>query len=125
MSEPLLDIRGLSVHFHTPEGIARAVESVSRIRSPHLQIEVEVKTIAELNEALAAGPDLIMLDNMSIEEMIEAVVTADGAVPLEASGNVTLDSIEQIAATGVDYISVGALTHSARAVDLSMIIEPA
>jgi len=111
-------------HIAARGSITRAVEAVSRIKSPHMHIEVEVQTIDELKEALAAKPDLIMLDNMGIDEMIEAVAAAAGAVPLEASGNVTLDSIEQIAATGVDYISVGALTHSARAVDLSMIIEP-
>ena len=91
--------------------------------TPHLVVEVEVKTIAELTAAIDVSPDIIMLDNMSIEEMSKAVEIAGGRISLEASGNVTLESIAGIAATGVDYISVGAVTHSASAVDLSMIIK--
>ncbi len=102
-------------------GIAPAVAR-ARAEHPDLPIEVEVRTLDELREALAVTPplDRIMLDNMSLATMRRAVEIADGRVPLEASGNVTLDTVANIARTGVDYISVGALTHSARALDLSM-----
>jgi nicotinate-nucleotide pyrophosphorylase (carboxylating) len=76
-----------------------------------------------LQDALAAGPDVIMLDNMSLADMQKAVQITAGRVPLEASGNVTLETLTGIAQTGVDFISTGAITHSARAVDISMLIE--
>jgi nicotinate-nucleotide pyrophosphorylase (carboxylating) len=85
-----------------------------------LKIEVEVKNLYELKEALDAGAGVIMLDNMSIPDMKKAVKIAKGKAILEASGNVNLENIRSIAETGVDIISVGALTHSARAVDISM-----
>jgi nicotinate-nucleotide pyrophosphorylase (carboxylating) len=84
------------------------------------KIEVETRNIHEVKEALEAGADIIMLDNMSVNEMKEAVAVANGKVMLEASGNVTLERIREIAETGVDYISVGALTHSAPAADISL-----
>jgi nicotinate-nucleotide pyrophosphorylase (carboxylating) len=74
----------------------------------------------ELREALSLGPDRVLLDNMSVDEMREAVRLAGGRVPLEASGNVNLQTVAAVAATGVDYISVGALTHSVRALDISL-----
>jgi len=79
-----------------------------------------VKTLAELEEALAAGADSVMLDNMGIAEMAEAVRRVGGKIPLEASGNMTLERVREVAATGVDWISVGALTHSAAAADISL-----
>ncbi|MBF4694528.1 carboxylating nicotinate-nucleotide diphosphorylase [Fusibacter ferrireducens] len=98
-------------------------EAVKRAKAgiPHTtKIEVEVESLAELEEALDAGADIIMLDNMSLENMSAAVkITAKRAV-LEASGNVTLDCVRAIAETGVDVISVGALTHSVKALDLSL-----
>ncbi len=99
--------------------------AVARVRSayPQLSVEVEVRTLDELREALSCPVDRIMLDNMSLEQMAEAVRLTAGRTPLEASGNVTLERVADIAATGVDYISVGALTHSAPALDLSMKIE--
>ena len=81
------------------------------------------KSLAELEEALALGVDRIMLDNMDPGEMRQAVEVTAGRVPLEASGNVTLDNVAAIAATGVDYISVGALTHSVKALDISLEVE--
>ena len=110
-------------HISACGGVRPAVEKAIRLREGDLKVEVEVKNLSELKEAMSAGPDMIMLDNMTCEEMRHAVEIAGGKIPLEASGNVNLDTISDIAATGVNYISVGAITHSARAVDLSMLIE--
>ena len=85
-----------------------------------LEIEVEVKSIQEVEEALAVGVKRILLDNMSIDDMRRAVELNVGHVKFEASGNVTLANARDIADTGVDFISVGALTHSAQAFDVSM-----
>ena len=109
-------------HLAVCGGIRPAIEKVKKARGPHMTIEVEVKNLEELRDALDAKPDMIMLDNMSIETMKQAVEMTGGMVPLEASGNITLDTIEQVASTGVDYISAGAVTHSARAVDISIAI---
>jgi quinolinate synthase len=108
-------------HIDASGGIGPAVKR-ARVLYPALAIEVEVRGLGELQEVLAISPpvDRAMLDNMSLEEMRQAVEMAAGRVPLEASGNVTLERAPEIAATGVDYISVGALTHSAPALDLSM-----
>jgi nicotinate-nucleotide pyrophosphorylase (carboxylating) len=98
-------------------------EAVRRVRGwvPHtLKIEVEVKNEAELEEALIAGADAILLDNMGLPEMAAAVKRVAGRIPLEASGNMTLERVREVAATGVDLISVGALTHSAAAADISL-----
>ena len=98
-------------------------EAVRRARArirPGVKIEVEAASLLQVREALAAGADWIMLDNMPVETMSQAVALAGGRVPLEASGNMTLDRVRAVAETGVDFISVGALTHSARAVDISM-----
>jgi nicotinate-nucleotide pyrophosphorylase (carboxylating) len=81
---------------------------------------VEVKNLTELNEALSLKVDRIMLDNMDLETMRNAVQLTDGRIPLEASGNVSLMNVRQIAETGVDFISSGALTHSAPSLDISM-----
>jgi len=98
-------------------------EALMRIRGqvPYtMKVEVEVGNRQELAEALGSGADVIMLDNMSPDDMKAAVFLVGGAVPLEASGNVTLVNVRQIAETGVDYISVGALTHSVTAADISL-----
>jgi len=97
-------------------------ESVSLAKKTHhlLKIEVEVRNFDELREALETGADVIMLDNMSASDMTQAVKITNGRALLEASGNITIDNIRTIAETGVDIISIGALTHSARAVDISM-----
>lgn len=110
-------------HIAACGGITHAVKKAQVARNPLLKIEVEVCTIPELIEALDAGPDMIMLDNMSLDDIRKAVEIAGGGIPLEVSGNVTLENIEAVAQTGVTYISVGAVTHSARAVDISMEIE--
>ncbi|MCD6553472.1 MAG: carboxylating nicotinate-nucleotide diphosphorylase [Anaerolineae bacterium] len=97
-------------------------EAVRRVRAAHVgvPIEVEVKTLSELEEVLPLHVDRILLDNMDIPTLKEAVCLAGGKVPLEASGGITLDNVTAVAATGVDYISVGALTHSAPALDFSL-----
>jgi nicotinate-nucleotide pyrophosphorylase (carboxylating) len=89
-----------------------------------LPVEVECATLDELREALAAGAPRILLDNMTNETMREAVELTDGRAELEASGGVSLETVRGIAETGVDFISVGALTHSAPALDVSLILEP-
>lgn len=109
-------------HIEAAGGIGEAVARVRRAASHTLKIEIEVKNFQELKEALEADVDIIMLDNMSIPEMREAVLHVNGKVPLEASGNVTLATVRQIAETGVDFISVGALTHSVKAADLSLLV---
>ncbi len=108
-------------HVDAVGGIRPAVER-ARAAYPALPIEVEVRTLDELQQALSIAPpvDRIMLDNMNLDEMRQAVATAAGRVPLEASGGVALERAAEIALTGVDCISVGALTHSAPALDISM-----
>jgi nicotinate-nucleotide pyrophosphorylase (carboxylating) len=107
-------------HITAAGGIGPAVRRI-RERVPHtLKIEVEVKDMAELEEALAAGADTILLDNMGLAEMARAVDRVAGKIPLEASGNMTLERVWEVAATGVDLISVGALTHSVTAADISL-----
>jgi nicotinate-nucleotide pyrophosphorylase (carboxylating) len=109
-------------HIAAAGGIAPAIARARRNIAHTLKIEIEVKNLAELEEALAAGADVVMLDNMSIADMEAAVAMTAGRVPLEASGNVTLENVRRIAATGVDFISVGALTHSVQAADISLLI---
>jgi len=107
-------------HIAAAGGITAAVDS-AKAQAPHtLKIEVEVADLDMLREAIAAGADIVMLDNMDIETMRRAVETADSRVLLEASGGVNLDTVSAIAETGVDLISVGALTHSAPALDISL-----
>lgn len=108
-------------HIDAAGGITAAVQAVrSYLHGELLPIEVEVKNLEELLEALPLKLDRILLDNMTTEQMREAVVVTAGRVPLEASGNMSLERVAAVAATGVDFISVGALTHSAPALDLSM-----
>jgi nicotinate-nucleotide pyrophosphorylase (carboxylating) len=107
-------------HIAAAGGITQAVERVRQRDQQGLAVEVEVKSLAELEEALTLNVDRIMLDNMSLDEMRQAVEIIAGQVPLEASGNVTLENVADVAATGVDYISVGALTHSVKALDISL-----
>jgi nicotinate-nucleotide pyrophosphorylase (carboxylating) len=104
-------------------GIADAVR-LSRERSPHtLKVELEVTTLEELEEGLAAGADVILLDNMTIEEMAESVRRCKGRALTEASGGITPENIAEVAGTGVDLISLGALTHSAPSLDISLELE--
>lgn len=110
-------------HIAAAGGITPAVERV-RAYDPHSRpIEVEVKNLTELQEALALNVDRIMLDNMSLDEMREAVNMTHGRVPLEASGNVSQETIRAIAQTGVDFISIGRLTHSVQALDISFLLD--
>jgi nicotinate-nucleotide pyrophosphorylase (carboxylating) len=110
-------------HIVAAGGISPALKRARAYARPSLVVEIEVKTILELEEALAAGADWIMLDNMSPEMMRRAVERTAGRAVLEASGGVNEETIAAVAATGVDYISVGALTHSAAALDISLEIE--
>ena len=112
-------------HIAAAGSLTGAIEAARR-SAPGLTVEVEVESLAELEEALSAGPDIIMLDEFSAADMRSAVRlnhARGGAVKLEASGSVSLQVVPAIAATGVDYISVGALTKHVRAVDLSMRLE--
>jgi nicotinate-nucleotide pyrophosphorylase (carboxylating) len=110
-------------HIAAVGSISQAVERVRVGDKRRRPIEVEVKTLAELQDALELGIHRIMLDNMSPAEMRQAVSLTNGRVPLEASGNITLENVATVAATGVNYISVGALTHSVRALDISLLLE--
>jgi nicotinate-nucleotide pyrophosphorylase (carboxylating) len=107
-------------HIAAAGGVGEALRRV-RERIPHtLKIEVEVKNLTELDEALAAGADAVLLDNMGLAEMAVAVRRVARSIPCEASGNMTLERIREVAETGVDLISVGALTHSVTAADISL-----
>jgi len=108
-------------HIIAAGSIAQAIKT-ARNRYD-LMVEVEVENMAEFKQAIAEKPDRIMLDNFSLEDMRAAVALNAGAVELEASGNIDLDSIRQVAETGVDYISIGALTKNIIAIDLSMRIK--
>jgi nicotinate-nucleotide pyrophosphorylase (carboxylating) len=110
-------------HIAATGSIAAAVNNVRRRIPITLKIEVEVENLKEVEVALQAGADAIMFDNMTIEEMKEAVKLVGGRVSLEASGNVTLANVKDVAATGVNYISSGALTHSVTAADISLRVE--
>ena len=111
-------------HIAAAGGIAVAVER-ARAAAPALAatLEVEVRDAQEIEEALAAGAPRLLLDNMDLDQLREAVAQVDGRALLEASGGVTLETLGAIAATGVDWISMGALTHSAPALDLSLLLE--
>jgi nicotinate-nucleotide pyrophosphorylase (carboxylating) len=98
-------------------------EAVDRARATAVPVEVECETIAEVEEALAAGADALLLDNMSPAELRRAVAAAQGRARLEASGGVTLETVREIAETGVDCISIGALTHSAPSLDVSLEVQ--
>ena len=109
-------------HVRLAGGVASAVAR-ARAQRPDLTIEVEAQTLAEVDEALAARADIILVDNMSTGDIRAAVSRATGRARIEISGGVTLDRIAELAATRADCVSVGALTHSAPAVDISFEIE--
>ena len=109
-------------HISVCGGVGQAVRQARRQASALLRIEVECTNLAEVQEALAAQADIILLDNMTTSQMRQAVQLVNGKALLEASGNMSLERVREVAQTGVDFISVGALTHSAPAVDLSMAV---
>lgn len=106
-------------HIEEVGGVRQAV-TLAKAAYHLARIEVEVENLKELQQAIEAGADIVMLDNMPVQEMREAVRIADGKVTIEASGNMNLTNVREVAETGVDLISVGALTHSAAAADISM-----
>ncbi len=107
-------------HIEAAGGITAAVAAQRKHLSHHLKVEVETKNIREVKEPLKCGADIIMLDNMTVDAMKKAVDFVAGRALLEASGNVNLERVAEIAVTGVDLISVGELTHSVRAADISL-----
>ena len=107
-------------HIRAAGGIVAAVRAAQRRAAPGQVVEVEVTRLDELDEALAAGARLILLDNFSVEEMRAAVARAEGRAQLEASGGIGLDNLAEVARTGVDFVSLGALTHSAGVLDFSL-----
>lgn len=107
-------------HIDAAGGITAAVTALRKKCGHMVNIEVETRNLDEVKEALAAGASIIMLDNMTNEEMSEAVKLVDGRALLEASGNITEENLREKAETGVDIISMGALTHSVKAFDISM-----
>jgi len=111
-------------HVRLAGGVEAAVAR-ARKGSPNLRVEVEAQSLTEVDQALVAGAEIILADNMSVAEVRETVRRAKGRAKVEISGGVTLDRLPELADTGADYVSVGALTHSAPAVDISFEIEPA
>jgi len=110
-------------HIKAAGGITNAVQKVQKEAHEHFQIEVETENLEQVKEALDAGADIIMLDNMSLELMSEAVNLIAGRALTEASGNMGERDLREIAKTGVDFISIGALTHSVKAMDISLKFE--
>ena len=113
-------------HIAMAGGIGQAV-AACRNEGPGLMVEVEAETLEQVEEALASGVERILLDNMTGEQMAIAVAMRDRngtGTGLEASGGVNLDNVRQVAETGVDFISIGALTHSAPSLDISLLLEP-
>jgi len=110
-------------HIRLGGGVA---EVMRKMKTAHLEmpIEIEAQSLDQVDEAVAAGADVILLDNLAIEEVRVAVKRIAGRAKIELSGGVTLDRLAELAGTGADYVSVGALTHSASAVDLSFELEP-
>lgn len=106
-------------HIMAAGGIAQAIAKAHQI-APNKPVEVEVETWEELNQALEAKADIVMLDNFSQQQMIDAVKHVAGRCKLEASGNITIENLREVATSGVDYISMGVLTKDVKAVDLSM-----
>ena len=109
-------------HVVAAGGVAAAFEAV-RSQFPGIPVEVEVDSLDQLDEVVAAGADLVLLDNFTADQMTEAVRRVGGRVLLEASGGLTLSDAPAVAATGVDYVAVGALTHSAPVLDIGADLE--
>jgi nicotinate-nucleotide pyrophosphorylase (carboxylating) len=111
-------------HIRLAGGVIAAV-AAARASRPGMPVEIEAETLAQVDEALAAGADTVLVDNMSTADIREAVARANGRASIEISGGVTLERMPELAATGANFVSVGALTHSAPAIDISFEIEPA
>jgi nicotinate-nucleotide pyrophosphorylase (carboxylating) len=109
-------------HIAMAGGVGAAVRA-ARARAPGLPLEVEVRDRIEIDEALAAGANRLLLDNMGIDELRAAVAQVAGRAQLEASGGVTVETVGAVGSTGVDFVSMGSLTHSVQALDLSMLLE--
>ncbi len=110
-------------HIRLAGGVQAAIASV-RAQRPGVPIEIEAERLDQVDQALAGGADVILLDNMTTPEIREAVARAGGRAKIEISGGVTLERVPELAATGADFVSIGALTHSAPAIDISFEIEP-
>ena len=104
-------------------GLKEVVQKALAGASHTIKIEVEVESLEGLQEALAAGADIVMLDNMGVDQMREAMVIAKGKTVVEASGGINLETVRSVAETGVDLISIGGLTHSTQALDISLDLE--
>ncbi len=110
-------------HIRLAGGVRPAIDR-ARAHNPGLPIEVEAQTLAEVDQALACGVERILVDNMATVDIADAVARTEGRAKIEISGGVTLDRIPELSATGADFVSIGALTHSAPAIDISFEIEP-
>ena len=110
-------------HIEAAGGISNAVSAIRKNVSENKKIEVEVQSVEEVKEALESHVDIIMLDNMVIDTMHQCITLIDGKAKTEISGGITFDRLEEISTTGADFVSIGALTHSAPAVDISMNIK--
>jgi len=111
-------------HVRAAGGAAQAARLALAGAPEGVMVEVEVETLEELDEVLEAGVERVLLDNMALADLASSVELARGRAQLEASGGITLETVRAVAETGVDFISVGALTHSARALDLSLLLDP-
>lgn len=111
-------------HITVAGGMTAAIERARLATGPMTVIEVEVETFEQLDEAIAAGADMILLDNMTPDQLRQAVAQAAGQVTLEASGDISRETARAVAETGVDYFSSGALTHSPKALNLSLLLDP-
>ena len=120
IAAPVGPIGLLTIRRTLAGGVRPAIERVKRAVGHLVKVEVEVDSLAQLEEALATGADAVLLDNMTLEQMAEAVKRVNGRMLTEASGGITLETVGPIAATGVDLISSGWLTHSAPALDLGL-----
>jgi nicotinate-nucleotide pyrophosphorylase (carboxylating) len=110
-------------HIRLAGGVRRAVERMRQAR-PDLALEIEAQSLEQVDEAVEAGADVILVDNLPIDQIRESVRRIGGRAKVEISGGVTIDRIAELATTGADFVSVGALTHSAPAADISLEIEP-
>ena len=110
-------------HIRLAGGVAAAVEKMRQHR-PGMRVEIEAQSLQEVDEALAAGVEMLLVDNLPLDQIREAVSRARGRARVEISGGVTLDRMADLAATGADFVSVGGLTHSAPAIDISFELEP-